>query len=129
MSEAIKIGKKKTDPFEMVDFVHDKTPHQLKVIIRGIWNNMLDMATTLENNRPDITEMMDILLEGHKINPNKLRESKQYFKVGDAIVQYYSMDNTLTILDNNGKVVDKNIQGFDKKLMKSTLKIKLDHNE
>ena len=129
MSEALKLGKKKSDPFEMVDFVHDKTPHQLKVIIRGIWKNMLDMATTLEDIRPDITEMIDNLLEGHKINPKHLREAKQFFKVGDAIVEYNSVTNTITILNNKGKVIDRNIQGYDKKIVKATLKLKLDHDD
>ena len=122
MAPALKIQKTKTDHFEMVDFVHDKTPHQLKVIIRGVWRNIQEIATVLDESQPEVAIALDNLLDGNKVNHNNLRERYQYFQVGGAYVEYDSKDNTISVIDTNGQVVSEGAKRFDLKIMKATHK-------
>ena len=122
MAPALKIQKTKSDQFEMVDFVHDKTPHQLKVIIRGVWRNIQEIATVLDQSQPEVAIALDTLLDGQKVNHNNLRERHQYYQLGDAFLEYDSKENTMNVIDSNGKVVAEGVKGFDLKIMKATHK-------
>jgi hypothetical protein len=122
MAEALKIQKKPRDQFESVDFVHHKTPHQLKVIIRGIWRNIHEIATELDDSHPEVAEVLDNLLDGRKINTNDLRERYQYFEIGEAFLEYNSSDNTMRVIDRDGDTVVAAVEGFDLKIMKATHK-------
>ena len=124
MAEALNIPKKKNQ-FEVVPFVEEMTPHQLKVLVKRIWVNIQELATNLDESRPDIATTLDNLLDGVKINPKLLRERYQYFQVGDAIVEYDAKDNSINILDMDGEVVSTDIKGYDLKIIRATLKKKL----
>lgn len=124
MAEALNIPKKKNQ-FEVVPFVEEMTPHQLKVLVKRIWVNIQELATNLDESRPDIAATLDNLLDGVKINPKLLRERYQYFQVGDAIVEYDAKDNSINILDMDGEVVSTDIKGYDLKIIRATLKKKL----
>jgi hypothetical protein len=125
MAKALNVETKKKDKFETVDFVHNKTPYQLKIFIRDLWQNLQEVATALEEVRPDITQMIDNMLDGEKINPNHLRDRLQYFQVGQAIVEHDSLNNSITVLNDEGEMVCEDIKGYDLKIIQATLKKKL----
>ena len=125
MADALNIPKK-NNQFEAVPFVETMTQHQLKVLVKRMWLNAQDIATELDESRPDIAVMLDNLLDGVKINPKQLRERYQYFQVGEAIVEYDSNKNTINILDCDGDVVSKGLKGVDLKIIRATLKKKLE---
>lgn len=124
MADALNIPKK-NNQFEAVSFVEDMTPHQLKVMIKRMWQNIQEMATELDSSRPDISIMLDNMLDGQKINYNSLREAKQYFKINGAIVEYNSIKNTMSVLDEHGNIVSENNQGYDFKIIENFIKKKL----
>lgn len=124
MAEALNIPKKKNQ-FEDVPFVEEMTQHQLKVLVKRMWLNIQNMATHLDESRPDIALTLDSLLDGVKINPKSLRERFQYFLIGNALVEYDAKKNSINVLDNEGNIVSKNISGYDFKIIKATLKNKL----
>lgn len=125
MAEALNIPKKKVDQFEAVEFVHDMTQHQLKVLIKRMWLNIQELATALDDSRPDIALTLDNLLDGAKVNPKLLRERKQYFQVGDAIVEYDSKTNAIAIMDSSGELVSTDNKGYDLKIIEATLRKRL----
>lgn len=125
MAKALNVETKKKDKFETVDFVHNKTPYQLKIFIRDLWENLQEVATALEEVRPDVTQMIDNMLDGGKINVNNLRERFQYFQVGEAIVEHDSLNNTITVLDSDGEAVHEDINGYDLKVTQASLQKKL----
>ena len=124
MAEALNIPKKKNQ-FEDVPFVEDMTQHQLKVLVKRMWLNIQNLATNLDDTRPDIALTLDNLLDGVKINPKLLRERFQYFLIGNALVEYDAKKNSINVFDNEGNIVSKNISGYDFKIIKATLKKKL----
>jgi len=125
MAEALNIPKKKADQFEAVEFVHDMTQHQLKVLIKRMWLNIQELATALDDSRPDIALTLDNLLDGVKVNSKMLRERKQYFQVGDAIVEYDSKTNAIAIMDSSGELVSTDNKGYDLKIIEATLRKRL----
>jgi hypothetical protein len=120
MADALNIPKKKNQ-FEAVPFVEEMTQHQLKVLIKRLWINLQDIATNLDESRPDIAHLLDMLLDGQKINTNSLRESNQYFQINKNLVKYDSNTNTITLIDSDGDIVLEDVQGYDFKVMKATI--------
>jgi len=125
MAKKLNVNTNKADKFESVDFVHDRTPYQLKIFIRDMWENLQEVATALEEVRPDVTQMIDNMLDGGKINVNNLRDRFQYYQVGEAIVEHDSLNNTISVLDSDGETVHEDINGYDLKVTQASLQKKL----
>ena len=121
MADALNIPKKKNQ-FEAVPFVEEMTQHQLKVLVKRLWVNLQDLATHLDDNRPDIASNVDNLLDGCKVSSKSLRERFQYFQAGGAILEYDSKNNELNILDKNGELVARGAKGNNLKVIKKALK-------
>jgi len=124
MSEALNIPTKKNQ-FEAVPFVESMTQHQLKVMVKRLWVNLQDMASALDDNLPDLATMLDNLLDGCKVNPKTIRQRYQYFKVGEAILEYDSKNNVINVFDNTGNLLNKEYKGVTLTNIKKSLKIPL----
>lgn len=120
MPDALNIPKNKPQ-FDAVPFVDDMTQHQLKVMIKRIWINIQAIATKLDDSRPDVANLLDMLLDGQKLNVNGIRDTAQYFQINNNLVQYDAKNNTITVIDSNGKIVLENITGHDYKTIKSII--------
>jgi CTP-dependent riboflavin kinase len=120
MPDALNIPKKKNQ-FEVVPFVEEMTQHQLKVMIKRMWLNIQELATELDDSRPDIAHLLDMLLDGQKINANNIRDGQQYFQINNNLVQYDAKTNRITLIDSDGDIVLENVQGYDYKVIKATI--------
>lgn len=95
----LNIPKDKSNRFEQVDFVNDMTPLQLKVLILRVWNNFQDLATALDKNRPDISNIIDMILDGQAWKEKVINEPSQYFIHNGELIEYNSTKNHFRVFN------------------------------
>lgn len=124
MAKRLNVSPKK-DPFKSVDFVHDKTPYQLKIMIRDLFDNMGELANELETRgvHPEIVNYIDIMRDGGKPSLGKVRERYRCVYLNGIIAQYDSMNDQFIFSDGEGNIVQKesmNIKELKRSLNKAS---------
>ena len=122
MAKRLNVSPKK-DPFESVDFVHNKTPYQLKIMIRDLIDNMGELANELETRgvHPEIVNYIDTMRDGGKPTLGKVRERYRCVYLNGIIAQYDSLNDQFIFMDGDGNIVRKtsmNIKDLKRSLSK-----------
>ena len=118
--QSLNIPKKK-DQFEAVSFVQEMTQHQLKVFIKRMWGNMQDLASAMDTSRPDISTIIDMILEGNRWSEKNLLERCQFFIHNGELIEYDSAQNTFRVFDIETGTISDPIQGQNYKDIKKTM--------
>ena len=118
--QSLNIHKKK-DQFEDVSFVKDMTQHQLKVFIKRMWCNMQDLATAMDGTRPDISAIIDQILEGNRWTEKTLLERFQFFIHNGDLIEYDSSKNTFRVYNIAKNTISEPIKGQNYKEAQKTL--------
>ncbi|MHA1972828.1 MAG: hypothetical protein ACTSW1_07540 [Candidatus Hodarchaeales archaeon] len=92
---------KKKDQFGIVSFVHEMTNFQLKVIVKRLYVALQSLATILDKRRPDISRVIDIMLDGNNWNEKMIDDNHVFTLHGGKIIRYNTKDKTFTIMDRN----------------------------
>ena len=118
--QSLNIPKEK-DQFESVSFVENMTQHQLKVFIKRMWANVQDLATAMDGTRPDISVVIDQILEGNRWTEKMLLERCQFFLHNNELIEYDSKNNTFRVFDIFGGGISEPIKGETYKDVKKTM--------
>lgn len=95
--------------FSSVEFVESMTTFQLKTLIKNMWENMGELANTMEENgRSDVANVIDNMREGNTWSPKQLRERFRFARHGTTIMVYDTVKDTFRLLDESGHTITYN---------------------
>lgn len=89
--------------FELVSFVNDMSHYSLKVLVKRLWENLQELANTMESNRVDVTIALDQIMSGEKWSVKDIQNRHSFMIHNGEIIQYDSRNNEFKVL----AVVDK----------------------
>jgi hypothetical protein len=92
--------------FSSVDFVESMSTFQLKTLIKNMWENMGELANTMDaNGRSDVATVIDRMREGNTWSVNQLRDRFRFARHGSTIMVYDLVNDTFRLLDESGHTV------------------------
>jgi len=96
----------KGSKFDSVPFVEDMSMFQLKTLVKNMWENMGELANTMEENgREDVANAIDSMREGNAWSPKKLRDRFRFTRHGATIIVYDLVNDTFRLLDDSGETI------------------------
>jgi hypothetical protein len=93
--------KKKEDQFKTVPFVHNMTTYQLKVLVKRLWVSLQYLANILDKNRPDISNIIDLMLDGNNWNEKMVDDRYVLTRLDGQLIRFDTKTKQFAILDNN----------------------------
>ncbi len=99
---------KKTDQFESVEFVNDMSELQLKVMIKRLFKNFGDFANLMDNKNRKVSNIIDVILDGHTWKDSDVGERFSYFYYEGETIVYDHAEDKFAVQHN-----DKTLSTFD----------------
>ena len=86
------------DKFEVVSFVNDMSHYSLKVLVKRIWENLQELANTMESNRKDVTMALDQIMSGEKWSVKDIQARYSFMIHKNEVIQYDSCNHEFKVL-------------------------------
>lgn len=90
--------------FEAVSFVNSMSHYSLKILVKRLWENLQELANTMEDNRKDVTQALDQIMSGEKWSVKNIHQRYSFMIHNGEIIQHDSRNNefqVLYVLDGN----------------------------
>lgn len=97
----LNLPKDKTLTFEDVSFVNDMSEYSLKVFIKRLWQNLMELANVFDTRRNDVPKILDNIMSGKKWTKNDVYDRYHYGLHHNFIIQYDTLNREFTLLDLN----------------------------
>lgn len=112
--QKLNIPKDKNARFDQVDFVHNMTPTQLKVLVLRLWGNFQDLANAIDPVRPDISNCIDNILDGNSWREKDITQGIQYFILNGQLFEYNAPKNQMRVLNKAYQTFSEPTDGITK---------------
>ena len=99
------------DQFSDVPFVNNMTQYQLKVMIKRLWCNVQSLANEMDNRRKDVSQILDIILDGGKWSKKDIKDRWVYHFYKGYIIRCDTLKNQLVVMNKKFELLEKPIQG------------------
>ena len=84
--------------FDNVSFVNTMSHYSLKVLVKRLWENLQELANTMESNRKDVTMALDQIMSGEKWSVNDIQNRYCFMIHKGEIIQYDSCKHEFKVL-------------------------------
>lgn len=84
--------------FDNVSFVNTMSHYSLKVLVKRLWENLQELANTMEDNRKDVTMALDQIMSGEKWSVKDLQNRYSFMIHKGEIIQYDSCNHEFKVL-------------------------------
>lgn len=84
--------------FDNVSFVNTMSHYSLKVLVKRLWENLQELANTMESNRKDVTMALDQIMSGEKWSVKDIQTRYSFMIHKNEIIQYDSCNNEFNAL-------------------------------
>lgn len=84
--------------FDNVSFVNTMSHYSLKVLVKRLWENLQELANTMESNRKDVTMALDQIMSGEKWSVKDIQTRYSFMIHKNEIIQYDSCNNEFNVL-------------------------------
>lgn len=111
------------DPLDAVSFVKDMKAPALRTLVKNLWKNVQDLAEALDDSRPDISSILDKILDGAKWKEDSLDDRKYFGHYKGFIIQWDSKEKTFTLMDGSYKAIENPLKGMPRtEILKKLIK-------
>jgi hypothetical protein len=97
------------DPFEDVSFVNDMTPAAMRKLIKDMWANIQALAAHLDNSRPDISGVLDKILDGLKWDEKEIDDRFWFGTYKGFNIRWDTLTKQMTLMDENHDPIEEPI--------------------
>lgn len=84
--------------FDSVSFVNNMSHYSLKVLVKRLWENLQELASTMEDTRKDVTMALDKIMSGEKWSIKDIQTRFSYMIHKGEVIQYDSCNHEFKVL-------------------------------
>ena len=84
--------------FDSVSFVNTMSHYSLKILVKRLWENLQELANTMESNRKDVTMALDQIMSGEKWSVKDIQTRYSFMIHKGEIIQYDSCNHEFKVL-------------------------------
>jgi len=100
------------DPYEEVSFVNDMSPAQLKKLVKNLWGNLQDLAAIMDKSRPDVSNILDRIMDGLKWDEKDIDNRYWYGHYKGFVVKWDTLNKDFTLLNPEYSPIENPIQAI-----------------